>query len=189
MSAYDPMWASSPGTGLAHPRSYWAATAGPVPADDGHAPSRLDTDVAIIGAGYTGLSCAYHLAKRYGTKAVILEANQAGWGCSGRNGGFARMSLGRLTGGEMIERWGRDMAKRAFGETMNALRTLRELICDGAIECDATEAGHLKIAHRPSRAHALQREAELLRREFDYPAEFLSADEVQSRHIGGTQSH
>jgi taurine dehydrogenase large subunit len=89
----------------------------------------------------------------------------------------------------MIQRWGRDMAKRAFGEAMNALETVRELIRDGGIDCDASEAGHLKIAHRPSRAAALQREAELMRRELEYPAEFLSADEVQSRHIGGTQSH
>jgi taurine dehydrogenase large subunit len=186
---YDPTSASGPGTGLAYPRSYWAATAGPVPADDGPAPGRVDTDVAIIGGGYTGLSCAYHLAKRYGTKAVILEANQVGWGCSGRNGGFSRISVGRLTTGEMIERWGRDMAKRAFGEAMNALETVRELIRDGEIDCDASEAGHLKIAHRPGRAHALQREAELMRRELEYPAEFLSADEVQREHIGGTQSH
>src|SRR5690348_9023066 len=105
MIRYDPMFASSPGTGLARPPSYWSATAGPPPGDDGPAPGRVDTDVAIIGAGYTGLSCAYHLAKRYGTKAVVLEANEVGWGCSGRNGGFSRISLGRLSAGDMISRW------------------------------------------------------------------------------------
>jgi taurine dehydrogenase large subunit len=188
-ASYDPLFAANPGTGLEHPASYWAATAGPVPPDDGPAPPRVDAEVAIIGGGYTGLSCAYHLARRYGVKPVVLEANRPGWGCSGRNGGFARMALGRFTATDMIGMWGREVAKRAFGETLSSLNTVRELIRDGGIECDAIEAGHLKIAHRPSRAQALRSEAMLLQREFEYPAEFLAADELRSRHIGGTQSH
>lgn len=186
---YDPLFALDPGIGLKYPDSYWAATAGAVPTDDGPAPASIDTEVAIIGGGYTGLSCAYHLAREYGIKPVVLEAHRPGWGCSGRNGGFARMALGRLSAGDMIEKWGRDIAKRAFGETMRSLETVRTLIRDGSIDCDHSEAGHLKIAHRPGRAAALRAEAELLQREFEYPAEFLSADDVQSRHIGGTQSH
>jgi glycine/D-amino acid oxidase-like deaminating enzyme len=63
------------------------------------------------------------------------------------------------------------------------------MIREGGIDCDASEAGHLKIAHRPSRAPALRAEAELLQREFEYPAEYLDARAVQERHIGGTQSH
>ncbi|HYC47221.1 MAG TPA: FAD-binding oxidoreductase [Burkholderiales bacterium] len=189
MKPYDPIFAANPGTGLQYPPSYWAATAGPIPADDGHVPARIDTEVAIIGGGYTGLSCAYHLAREHGVKPVLLEANRPGWGCSGRNGGFARMALGRFTGGEMIEAWGRDVAKRAFGEMMNSLDTVRALIRDGNIDCDSSEAGHLKIAHRPGRASELQREVELLRREFEYPVEYLSAANVQAHHIGGTESH
>lgn len=189
ITPYDPLFAPTPGTGLDHPASYWAATAGPLPADDGPAPPRVETEVAIIGGGYTGLSCAHHLARHYGIKPVVLEANRPGWGCSGRNGGFARMALGRLTAAQMIELWGRDIAKRAFGETMNSLNTVRDMIREGGIECDASEAGHLRIAHRASRAPELKAEAGLLQCEFEYPAEFLSAEEVQARHIGGTQSH
>jgi taurine dehydrogenase large subunit len=187
---YDPMFAADPGTGLAHPASsYWAATAGEPPPDDGVAPARADTEVAIVGGGYTGLSCAYHLARDHGVNAIVLEANRPGWGCSGRNGGFARMALGRLTAAQMIQMWGRDTAKRAFGEMMASLNHVRAVIREGAVECDATEAGHLKIAHRPGRADGLRAEAEVLRREFEYPAEFLTAAEVRDGHIGGTQSH
>jgi glycine/D-amino acid oxidase-like deaminating enzyme len=65
--------------------SLWAATAPPpVPTP------RLDTDVyadvCVIGAGYAGLSTALHLAEQ-GTSVVVLEAREAGWGESGRNGG------------------------------------------------------------------------------------------------------
>lgn len=188
-SAYDPLSAATPGAGLGHVPSYWAATVGEVSPDDGPAPARLDTEVAIIGGGYTGLSCACHLAREHGIESVVLEANRAGWGCSGRNGGFARMALGRLSAADMLEKWGRDTAKRAFGEMAASLDNVRAMILEGAIECDASEAGHLKIAHRPGRATALQREAEILQREFAYPAEFIGSRELQSSHVGGAQSH
>jgi len=186
---YDPLFARDPGTGLEYPPSYWATTAGPRPGDDGPAPPRVDTEVAIVGGGYTGLSCAYHLARHCGIRATVLEANRPGWGCSGRNGGFARMALGRYSAGQMLNEWGRDAARRAFGETMASLDCVRELIRDGAIDCDATEAGHLKIAHRPSRVPQLRAEVELLQRAFEYPAQFLDAAELHDRHIGGTQAH
>lgn len=187
--SYDPLTATGPGVGEHHPASYWTATAGPAPADDGPAPAQVDTDVVIIGGGYTGLACAYFLAAHHGIRPVVLEANRPGWGCSGRNGGFARAAIGRYSYARMIELWGCETARRVFGESLAAVRNLRGMIRDGAIACDALEAGHLKIAHRPSRAAALEQEAELLRREFEYPAEFLSAARVQSEHIGGTQSH
>jgi glycine/D-amino acid oxidase-like deaminating enzyme len=186
---YDPLFASGPGKGLAYPPSYWAATAGIIPADDGFAPAHTEAEVAIIGGGYTGLSCAYHLASRCGIRATVLEANRPGWGCSGRNGGFARMALGRYSAGQMLETWGRAAARRAFGETMASLECVRDLIRDGGIDCDSSEAGHLKIAHRPGRASGLRAEAELLQREFEYPAQFLSAAELHDHHIAGTQSH
>src|SRR6185436_12021682 len=186
---YDPLFAPGPGKGLDHPPSYWAATAGPAPADDGPAPARAETEVAIIGGGYTGLSCAYHLARHYGIQAVVLEANRPGWGCSGRNGGFARMALGRLSAEQMISAWGKAAATNAFGIMRASLDHIRALIADGRIDCDSSEAGHLKIAHRPARATELKREADVLRREFDYPAEFIEADELHATHIGGTQSH
>ena len=49
----------------------------------------IDVDVAIIGAGYTGLWTAYYLLKKSpNIKIVILESNVAGFGASGRNGGW-----------------------------------------------------------------------------------------------------
>src|SRR3954469_18909884 len=117
-SAYDPLTAASPGTGLAYAPSYWTATAGVAPLDDGPLHGSTDVEVAIIGGGYTGLSCAYQLAHRYGIRAIVLEANRPGWGCSGRNGGFARAAIGRHSFGKMLELWGRDTARRVFGQAL-----------------------------------------------------------------------
>ncbi|MBA6365363.1 FAD-binding oxidoreductase, partial [Colwellia sp. BRX8-8] len=88
---YDPLHDKSPGCGAPYPKSYWAENADVetnAPASDGQINQDVDVDVAIIGAGYTGLSCALHLAREHGIKAHVLEANQTAWGCSGRNAGF-----------------------------------------------------------------------------------------------------
>jgi taurine dehydrogenase large subunit len=189
MVPYDPLDAATPGTGQPYPKSYWAATAGAPGADDGSAPAQADTEVAIIGGGYTGLSCAYFLARTFGIHALVLEANRPGWGCSGRNGGFARAAIGRHGPARMIELWGRNVARRVFAQSLAAVNNVRELIRDGGIECDALAAGHLKIAHRASRAAALRTEAEVLQREFEYPAEFLPAAKLAAEHIAGEEAH
>jgi taurine dehydrogenase large subunit len=186
---YDPLIARTPGTGLDHPPSYWTATAGATPADDGPVPAQADTEVAIIGGGYTGLACALYLARDHGITPLVLEANRPGWGCSGRNGGFARAAIGRYSPAQTIGKWGRETARRWFGESLSAVDTVRGLVKDCAIECDLLEAGHLKIAHRPARAAALAQEARLLQREFEYPAEFLPADRLRDEHIGGAEAH
>ncbi|WP_274620729.1 FAD-dependent oxidoreductase [Colwellia maritima] len=86
---YDPLIDDSPGCGVAHTHSYWADISGAKsdnkPEDDGQLVQDITVDVAIIGAGYTGLSCALHLAREQGLKAHVFEANQTAWGCSGRN--------------------------------------------------------------------------------------------------------
>lgn len=187
--SYDPLSARTPGTGLAHPPSYWAATAGAIPADDGPVPANAEAEIAIIGGGYTGLACALYLARDHGMKPIVLEANRPGWGCSGRNGGFARAAIGRPPYADMIGKWGRETARRWFGESVAAVDTVRTLVRECAIDCELLEAGHLKIAHRSTRAAALAQEAELLQREFEYPAEFLPAQRLWREHIGGAEAH
>ena len=63
---YDPNVAVHPGCGREYAPTYWVDTAGPPPEDDGPVSSDMDVDVAIVGSGYTGLSCAIHLAKEIG---------------------------------------------------------------------------------------------------------------------------
>ena len=67
------------------PDSLWKATAQPM-ADMEKLPGHIDTDLLIIGAGYTGLSSALHCVDVIDDIVVIDQAGP-GWGCSGRNGG------------------------------------------------------------------------------------------------------
>ena len=185
---YDPLRADLPREPLDHVDSYWHATAGPAPPDDGPLHGDIAADIAIIGAGYTGLSCAYTLARQFGLRPVVLEANRPGWGCSGRNGGFARIALGRLPISRWVADWGSATAREMFREARGALDTVRELIATGNIDCDRAPDGYLKIAH--SRAHiaALEREQRLLAEVCEYRSDLVSAATLRRDYFHGEEA-
>lgn len=185
---YDPLRSRHPGLGLPHSPSYWAASAGASPEDDGQLDADVEADVVIVGSGYTGLSAAYFLGKQHGIKAIVLEANQVSWGCSSRNGGFARASGGHLWPTELIAHYGEDKARRYFEETRAALRQAKQLIEEGNIDCDVQADGVLKLAHHASRLDALAQDAELFNRLFDFPVEVLDTS-AMSRYHRGAEVH
>ncbi|WP_106797670.1 FAD-binding oxidoreductase [Rhizobium sp. H4] len=75
-------------------QSYWHATAPPF-AEAAKGPVEGHYDVAVIGAGFTGLAAARQLAKA-GVMVVVLEAERVGWGASGRNGGHLNNGLAHM---------------------------------------------------------------------------------------------
>lgn len=185
---YDPLKADHPGQDLEHVPSYWAATAGAQPENDGPLRESIETDIAIIGAGYTGLSCAAHLARQYGAKPVVLEANRPVWGCSGRNGSFAGPALGRVPLQEWEARWGAERSRALWAEALEALGTVRTLIRDGNINCDKQPDGRMKIAHSPKMAEYLKADTAVLR-SFNYPAEFLGPEDLGRDHFRGEEAY
>ena len=90
---YDPLVHATPGHGRGYAPTYWVASAGTPPPDDGPIQGDVDADVVIVGSGFTGLATALFLAREHGIKAVVLEANQVAWGCSSRNGGQVSTSI------------------------------------------------------------------------------------------------
>ncbi|OMQ39833.1 NAD(P)/FAD-dependent oxidoreductase [Ensifer sp. 1H6] len=176
--AYDPNRAANPGDGKDYAPTYWIATAGPPPADDGPVLGDIDVDVAIVGSGYTGLSCAIHLAKEHGIKATVLEANGVAWGCSTRNGGQAQISAGRLKRSQWIERWGVDVARKLHVEISEAFDLFRDLIRSPEIACDPQDGGHLYIAHRNKVMPSLEAESRVLNDVFGYRTRILGRDEI-----------
>ena len=68
-----------------YPASYYAASANPAP-ERPPLQGRIETDVCIVGAGYSGLSTGLHLVEK-GYQVTIVEGARVGWGASGRNGG------------------------------------------------------------------------------------------------------
>jgi glycine/D-amino acid oxidase-like deaminating enzyme len=182
---YDPSWdplvSRVPGEGQDYPPTYWAASAGAQPDDDGPVDRDLDVDVAIIGGGFTGLACALFLAREHGIRATVLEANRVGWGCSGRNGGQGQLASGRLRRSQWIARWGKDVALRLHDEIREGFETFRGLVAQ--IDCDPQPGGHLYVAHRPKKMEYLGAEARVWKEVFGYETEILDRAEVHRRYV------
>jgi glycine/D-amino acid oxidase-like deaminating enzyme len=176
---YDPLVAPDPGTGSHYAPTYWVASAGEPPADDGPLTGDTVADVVVIGAGSTGMSCALYLAQEHGIQAVVLEANRSAWGCSSRSGGQGQNASGRLTRSQWIERWGLDVAKQMDREIRTGFENFKELT--RGIDCDAIDGGHLYLAHRPKKLEYLKNEARVRRDIFGYDTRLLGAEEVRNR--------
>lgn len=185
---YDPLHDLTPGSNVEYPQSYWAQNSGQAPQDDGQINKDIDTDVAIIGAGYTGLSCALHLAKEYNTKAIVIEANKTAWGCSGRNAGFILKSTGRKPWSAMVKDWGEEVMRGIYSEVCQGVDTVNELIRQG-IDCDKQDNGYIRVAHKPSMMPSLIEQAKLLQKMFDYKVDILSKQELQSSFMGDQNAH
>ena len=174
---YDPLVAPTPGSGRAYAPTYWVASAGAPPADDGPVRGDMDADIVVIGSGSTGISTALYLAQEHGMRAVVLEANQVAWGCSSRSGGQGQNASGRLTRTQWIARWGLDVAQQLDREIRTGFENFRQLTHE--IDCDAFEGGHLYVAHRPQKMAYLRNEARVRREAFGYDTRILSAEELR----------
>ncbi len=174
---YDPLVAQDPGAGRGYAPSYWVASAGTPPEDDGPISNDIDVDVAVIGSGSTGMSTALYLAQEHGIAAVVLEANQTAWGCTSRSGGQGQNASGRLTRSQWIERWGLDMARRLDNEIRTGFENFKQLTRE--IDCDAFDGGHLYVAHRAEKMAYLRTQTEVRRDIFGYNAKMLSAEELR----------
>jgi len=190
---YDPLIHFSPGEGTAYPKSYWADCSGSAPDTCSALDSDIDVDVAIIGGGYTGLSCALHLAQNHKIKAHILEANQTAWGCSGRNAGFVLKSTGRKPYSEMLRQWGKTVTLGIYDEVCEGVDRVNELIeqisRETEIECEPQPKGYLRIAHKPSMLASLRDQSLMLKKEFNYATELLSAEQLKTEYFDSQNAY
>lgn len=177
---YDPLVHANPGAGRDYAPSYWVASAGAPPEDDGPVSGDFDADVVVIGSGSTGMSTALYLAQDHGIQAVVLEANQTAWGCSSRSGGQGQNASGRLTRSQWIERWGLDVAKKLDHEIRTGFENFKGLTRE--IDCDAFDGGHLYVAHRPEKMTYLRNEHRVRNEIFGYQTQLLSAEEVRQQY-------
>jgi len=135
------------------PPSLYAATATP--------PLRLrpleadrNVKVAIVGGGFAGLSTALHLAEQ-GVEALVLEANEPGWGASGNNGGQLNPGL-KLDPDTVEATFGADLGARMIAFSYNTPVFTLDLIRRLGIDCDARQNGTLRAAYHESHARAVE---------------------------------
>lgn len=163
--------------------SLWAATA--VDAPPTHALEQDErADIVIVGAGFCGLSAALHLAEQ-GVRVVVLEAQEIGFGGSGRNGGQVIPGL-KYDPSELIDKLGRDRAQPLIEFAAGTVDAVFDLIDKHQMDVPRVRNGWIQGSHTP----AALKQAE--RRVRDWNAQGVAArflDRAETARLLGTDKY
>jgi glycine/D-amino acid oxidase-like deaminating enzyme len=168
-------------------QNYWLTTT-EFPATDPSRPLPDVADVAVIGAGFTGLSAARTLAKR-GARVAVLESQTIGWGASSRNGGMVLTGM-KLGVNKLISMYGRERTKRMYDASLASMDCVEQIVKEEQIDCDFSRCGHLEVACKQKHFDDYARQAEVIDRDFDHklrvvPRHELSSEIGSSIYYGG----
>ncbi len=168
--------------------SYWEASADPLGIDTPPLRREESCDIAIIGAGFTGLSAALELAEN-GVDVRVLEAGHVGWGASGRNGGFACIGSHKLPYTQMISTYGLAATQAYYANMRESVALVLDNLTRLSIDAWASGNGEVTLAHLPSRVQELREEQDFMRHTFGEEMEFLSKAELTARGLDGPGFH
>jgi len=143
-------------------------------------------DVAIVGSGYTGLCAALETA-RAGRSTVVIDAEDAGWGCSVRNGGQISTSV-KPDFETLARRHGAEAAFAILKEGHNALAWIGDFVAAEGIDCDFKVPGRFHAAHSPRHYERLARAIANQPKGLEVPAHAVPRAE-QQRELGTELYH
>jgi glycine/D-amino acid oxidase-like deaminating enzyme len=158
-------------------RNYWLTTT-EFSHPDAARPLPEMVDVAVMGAGFTGLSAARTLAQR-GARVAVLESETMGWGASSRNGGMVLTGL-KLGVKQLITRYGRELTQRMYATSLATIDCVEQIVKQESIACDFSRCGHLEVACKQKHFDDYARQAEVIGREFNHPMRVLQKPELRS---------
>lgn len=147
------------------------------------------TDVAIIGAGFTGLNAGLQLAEKYQGDVTILEAGWPGWGASGRNAGFACYGGTKRSVESLVKIFGLEQTQQFVNEQIRAIEGVRDNLERYAIDADTHSNGEIYLAHRPKYFQKMIEEAEFLRTNFGVNATLIRKQELPAHGVAGPEFH
>ncbi|WP_122207729.1 FAD-binding oxidoreductase [Pseudomonas viridiflava] len=166
---------------------YWLDTAPRFAAGECDAPSG-EVDVAIVGAGFTGLSAAIALAKK-GAKVAVFEAGLVGNAASGRNGGMCNNGFAQDYHA-LSTAIGRERANLLYRAFDAGVSKVESLIAEEGIDCSFKRVGKLKLAAKPEHFDKLARSQALMEKECDPDTSMLTREQLSGevdsdRYFGG----
>jgi glycine/D-amino acid oxidase-like deaminating enzyme len=165
-------------------KTFWLDTV-EMPVPQAHElPQRVD--VAVIGAGFTGLSAARTLAK-LGASVAVLEAETVGWGASSRNGGMVLTGL-KLGTRTLMARYGKDATRRMYAASLASIDCVEQIVREENIDCDFRRCGHLEVACKPKHFSEFRAAAETVAREFNHSLQIVPKEQL-SAEIGSAVYH
>jgi glycine/D-amino acid oxidase-like deaminating enzyme len=158
-------------------KNYWLETVTSSPAQAAPGPPD-DIDVAVVGAGYCGLSAARTLAKR-GVNVAVLEAESFGWGASSRNGGMVLTGM-KLPVPTLIKRYGREAVRRMYAASLDTIDCVEQIVREENIDCNFSRCGHLEVACKQSHFDGYEESAALIKREFNHELRIIPRSELRA---------
>src|SRR5450432_2578406 len=158
-------------------KNFWLTTVDILRTDPAR-PLPESVDVAVIGAGFTGLSAARTLA-RGGANVAVLEAETIGWGASSRNGGMVLTGL-KLGVNKLISLYGRERTQRMYAASLSTIDCVEQLVDEERIDCDFSRSGHLEVACKQKHFDDYARQVELIAREFNHRLRIVPKAELHS---------
>ncbi len=162
--------------------NYWLTTAQFPLMDAGRSLPEV-VDVAVIGAGFTGLSAARTLAKR-GARVAVLESRTIGWGASSRNGGMVLTGM-KLGVNKLRSKYGQERTKQMYRASLASIGCVEQIVKEEKIDCDFCRGGHLEVACKQKHFDNYQRQAELIEVEFNHKLRVVQKSEL-GEEIGST---
>jgi glycine/D-amino acid oxidase-like deaminating enzyme len=163
-------------------QNYWLTTV-QMPTADAAAALPETVDVAVIGAGFTGLSAARTLA-RHGAKVAVLESETIGWGASSRNGGMVLTGM-KLGATQLISMYGRELARRMYAASLETIDCVEQIVREEGIDCQFERCGHLEVACKQKHYDGYMRQAEVIEVEFNHKLRVVQRHEL-SAEIGSS---
>lgn len=158
-------------------RNYWLTTVD-MPRTNGARSLPEKMDVAVIGAGFTGLSAARELARK-GARVAVLESESIGWGASSRNGGMVLTGL-KLGVNELIRKYGREKTQAMYAASIASIDLVEEIVREENIDCDFSRSGHLEVACKQKHFDGFARQAEVIAREFNHKLRVVPGNELRA---------
>ncbi|PVG83225.1 FAD-dependent oxidoreductase [Nocardioides gansuensis] len=156
---------------------YWLDTSTPGP-DRSTTELGGHVDVAVVGAGLTGLSAALHLARK-GANVHVLERDTVAFGASGRNGGMATTGLS-IGFRDAIARYGFPTASALFLSYNDAIDSIEKLVGEEGIDCDFARTGKMTLAAKSGHYDGLRKTHEVLAERLGYETQMVPKDEMRS---------
>lgn len=132
----------------------WYVTAAPAP-ETTTLVGRKQADVCVVGAGFTGLTTALELAKQ-GVRVVLVEAQEAGFGGSGRNAGHCTPTFSYYSLPSLHKMLGAPWAERLIARQLGANERVKDMITRYDIKCDWVQNGYVMGRCAPARYLSLR---------------------------------
>jgi glycine/D-amino acid oxidase-like deaminating enzyme len=162
--------------------SFWLETAGDELVPRPSLPGPTEADVAILGAGFTGLWTAYYLLKQEPSlRVVVLEAEIAGFGASGRNGATCTSGF-PVSPGELQQRFGREATRELLLEMRGAVDEVGKVAAEEEIDAQYFRGGQLRVARGEHQLPGIEESYESLRAlGLETGLQLLDAEETAGR--------